>query len=127
MMPGMDGVEVTRRLRADALTSALPIIMLTARARPSDKVLGLTAGADDYLVKPFDTMELVARVRGTLRRNQEFREASPLTGLPGNNRILREIGDRLRPASRSRSATATSTASRRSTTRTASPAATSSS
>ena len=64
--------------------------------RPSDKVIGLTAGADDYMVKPFDTLELVARVRDTLRRNQEFREVSPLTGLPGNNRILREIGDRLR-------------------------------
>ena len=96
MMPILDGVELTRRLRADAMTSALPIIMLTAKGQTVDKVLGLTAGADDYVVKPFDTLELVARVRGTLRRNQEFREVSPLTGLPGNNRILREIGDRLR-------------------------------
>ncbi len=96
MMPVLDGVELTRRLRADAITSALPIIMLTAKGQTVDKVLGLTAGADDYVVKPFDTLELVARVRGTLRRNQEFREVSPLTGLPGNNRILREIGDRLR-------------------------------
>jgi diguanylate cyclase (GGDEF)-like protein len=96
MMPGMDGVEVARRLRADAITSALPIIMLTAKGQTVDKVLGLTAGADDYIVKPFDTLELVARVRSTLRRNQEFREVSPLTGLPGNNRILREIGDRLK-------------------------------
>jgi diguanylate cyclase (GGDEF)-like protein len=96
MMPGMDGLEVISRLRADVLTSALPIIMLTARAQSVDKVIGLRAGADDYLVKPFDTMELVVRVRGMLRRNQEFRDASPLTGLPGNNRILREIGDRLR-------------------------------
>jgi diguanylate cyclase (GGDEF)-like protein len=61
-----------------------------------DKVVGLTAGADDYLVKPFDTLELIARVRSTLRRNQEFREVSPLTGLPGNTRILREIADRVR-------------------------------
>jgi diguanylate cyclase (GGDEF)-like protein len=61
-----------------------------------DKVVGLTAGADDYLVKPFDTSELVARVRSTLRRTQEFREVSPLTGLPGNTRILREIADRVR-------------------------------
>ena len=96
MMPELDGVEVTRRLRADVLTSALPIIMLTAKGQTVDKVLGLTAGADDYLVKPFDTLELVARVRGTLRRNQEFREVSPLTGLPGNQRILREVGDRMR-------------------------------
>ena len=96
MMPELDGVEVTRRLRSDAMTSALPIIMLTAKGQTVDKVLGLTAGADDYVVKPFDTLELVARVRGTLRRNQEFREVSPLTGLPGNQRILREVGDRIR-------------------------------
>jgi diguanylate cyclase (GGDEF)-like protein len=95
-MPSIDGVEVTRRLRAGAMTSALPIIMLTARGTTVDKVLGLTAGADDYIVKPFDTMELVARVRSTLRRNQEFREVSPLTGLAGNTRILQEISDRLR-------------------------------
>ena len=100
MMPGVDGVEVTRRLRADAMTTALPVIMLTAKGQTVDKVMGLTAGADDYIVKPFDTMELVARVRGTLRRNQEFREVSPLTGLPGNNRILREIDDRIRMGDR---------------------------
>jgi len=96
MLPVMDGIEVVKRLRADAMTSALPIIMLTAKGQTADKVLGLTEGADDYIVKPFDTFELVARVRSTLRRNQEFREVSPLTGLPGNNRILREIGDRLK-------------------------------
>lgn len=96
MMPGVDGLELTRRLRADPLTCALPIIMLTARGMTVDKVVGLTAGADDYLAKPFDTLELIARVRSTLRRNQEFREVSPLTGLPGNSRILREITDRVR-------------------------------
>ena len=96
MMPGVDGMELTRRLRADPLTSSMPIIMLTARGLTVDKVLGLTAGADDYLVKPFDTLELVARVNSTLRRNQEYREVSPLTGLPGNTRILREIADRVR-------------------------------
>jgi len=96
MMPRVDGLELTRRLRADPLMNALPIIMLTARGMTVDKVVGLTAGADDYLVKPFDTLELVARVRSTLRRNQEFREVSPLTGLPGNSRIIREINDRAR-------------------------------
>jgi diguanylate cyclase (GGDEF)-like protein len=96
MMPVMDGVEVTRQLRRHAITSALPIIMLTAKAKTSEKVLGLEAGADDYVVKPFDTLELVARIRSTLRRNQDVREASPLTSLPGNIRILREVGDRLR-------------------------------
>src|SRR4029453_6891557 len=96
MMPVLDGIELTRRLRADAMTSAIPIIMLTAKGQTADKVLGLEEGADDYLVKPFDYMELVARVYSTLRRNREFREVSPLTGLPGNTRIVREIGDRLR-------------------------------
>jgi diguanylate cyclase (GGDEF)-like protein len=95
-MPRVDGLELTRRLRADPMTSALPIILLTAKGLSVDKVVGLTAGADDYIVKPFDTSELVARVRSTLRRTQEFREVSPLTGLPGNTRILREIADRVR-------------------------------
>ena len=96
MMPRIDGLELTRRLRADPMTSALPVIMLTAKGMTVDKVNGLSAGADDYLVKPFDTAELVARVSSTLRRNKEFREVSPLTGLPGNSRIRREISDRVR-------------------------------
>lgn len=96
MMPGLDGVEVTRRIRADPLTAGLPIIMLTAKGLGADRVVGLTAGADDYIIKPFDTLELAARVRSTLRRNRQMREASPLTGLPGNARILREIADRVR-------------------------------
>ncbi len=96
MMPKLDGLELTRRVRANPLTAPMPIIMLTARGFTADKVMGLTAGADDYLVKPFDTMELLARVRSTLRRSQENREISPLTGLAGNIRILREIGDRAR-------------------------------
>ena len=96
MMPRMDGVTLTQKLRAEPLTSALPVIMLTAKGMTVDKVLGLTAGVDDYLVKPFDTAELIARVASTLRRNKEFREVSPLTGLPGNSRVRREINDRMR-------------------------------
>jgi diguanylate cyclase (GGDEF)-like protein len=99
MMPRVDGLELTQQLRANPLTTSMPIIMLTARGLTVDKVLGLTAGADDYLVKPFDTLELIARVNSTLRRNQEYREVSPLTGLPGNTRILREISDRVRSGS----------------------------
>jgi diguanylate cyclase (GGDEF)-like protein len=91
MMPKMDGIEVVRRLRAAASTASLPVIMLTAKSQPTDKVVGLSAGADDYIVKPFDTLELVARVRSTLRRNADMRAVSPLTGLPGNNRINEEI------------------------------------
>ena len=87
MMPKLDGFEVCRRLRADARTSAIPIILLTARGLTVDKVVGLTAGADDYIIKPFDALELLARVRTTLRRARELRETSPLTGLPGNHAI----------------------------------------
>lgn len=96
MMPEIDGIEVLRRVRADPMTTALPVIVLTAKGQTPDKVIGLRAGADDYLVKPFDTLELVVRVQNTLRRNRESREVSPLSGLPGNHRILREIADRLR-------------------------------
>ncbi|MGW0435043.1 GGDEF domain-containing response regulator [Micromonospora sp. NPDC003197] len=96
MMPRIDGLELTRRLRANPLTTALPVIMLTAKGMTVDKVHGLTAGADDYVIKPFDTAELIARVSSTLRRNKEFREVSPLTGLPGNSRVRREITDRVR-------------------------------
>jgi two-component system, OmpR family, response regulator MprA len=66
LMPLLDGIEVTRRLRADG--SAIPILMLTARDQVADRVAGLEAGADDYLVKPFALEELVARVRALLRR-----------------------------------------------------------
>jgi two-component system, OmpR family, response regulator MprA len=66
-MPGMDGLAVTRRLRAKGL--AVPILLLTARDAIEERVAGLDAGADDYLVKPFDVTELMARVRALLRRN----------------------------------------------------------
>ena len=66
-LPGLDGLEVCRRLRAERIWS--PVLMLTARARVPDRVDGLDAGADDYLVKPFDVDELSARVRALLRRN----------------------------------------------------------
>ena len=65
MMPGLDGVTTCRRLRAE---HAVPILMLTARGTTEDRVLGLDSGADDYLVKPFDYQELLARVRALLRR-----------------------------------------------------------
>ena len=67
MLPGMDGYQVCREIRH---TSDVPIIMLSAKAETFDKVLGLELGADDYIIKPFDTKELVARVRAVLRRFQ---------------------------------------------------------
>jgi diguanylate cyclase (GGDEF)-like protein len=91
MMPKMDGFEVAQRLRRDPRTSTCSIIMLTAKALSSDKVLGLSSGADDYIIKPFDPVELLARVKGTLRRAREMRALSPLTGLPGNIRVQEEI------------------------------------
>lgn len=68
MLPDRDGWDITRALRADAATAQLPIIMLTARVDDVDKILGLELGADDYVTKPFNPRELVARVRAVLRR-----------------------------------------------------------
>jgi diguanylate cyclase (GGDEF)-like protein len=95
MMPEMDGFEVCRRLRADSRTAHIPVIILTAKSLTVDKVVGLTAGADDYVLKPFDPMELIARVRTTLRRSGDLRASSPLTGLPGNHRIQQEVARRM--------------------------------
>lgn len=69
MMPNMSGPELTRRLRKDPLTNAIPIIMLTAKVSEDDKVTGLNAGADDYIIKPFSPRELVARISAVLRRS----------------------------------------------------------
>ena len=95
MMPKLDGFEVAQRLRRDPRTSSSSIIMLTAKALSADKVLGLSSGADDYIIKPFDPVELLARVKGTLRRAREMRALSPLTGLAGNIRIQEEIQRRV--------------------------------
>jgi DNA-binding response OmpR family regulator len=70
MLPGMDGLEVCRALRAEPATAAIPIIMVTARAEETDRIVGLEIGADDYIAKPFSPNELVARVRALLRRTQ---------------------------------------------------------
>ncbi len=68
MLPGLSGIELARRLRADRRTKAIPIIMLTARADEQDKLTGLDTGADDYITKPFSPRELTARVKAVLRR-----------------------------------------------------------
>jgi two-component system, OmpR family, phosphate regulon response regulator OmpR len=68
MLPGIDGLEVCRRLRAAPESAALPILMLTARGEDVDKIVGLELGADDYLAKPFNPRELLARLRAVLRR-----------------------------------------------------------
>lgn len=70
MMPSVSGIELTRRLRKDTQTRDIPIIMLTARITEDDKITGLDAGADDYLIKPFSPRELMARIRAVLRRSR---------------------------------------------------------
>ncbi|MDD6378931.1 MAG: response regulator transcription factor [Prevotella sp.] len=77
-MPGMTGLEVCRHLR-DERGYALPVLMLTALGTTDDIVLGLQAGADDYMVKPFKFTELVARINALLRRVESYRQAAPLT------------------------------------------------
>ena len=78
MLPGMSGIELCRRLRARADTERLPIIMLTARGEESERVRGLSTGADDYIVKPFSVPELIARIRALLRRTNPQRVAAQL-------------------------------------------------
>jgi DNA-binding response OmpR family regulator len=78
MLPGLSGLEVCRLLRGDKTTEALPIIMVTARAEETDRIVGLDIGADDYLAKPFSPNELVARVRALIRRSKRV-ETPPAT------------------------------------------------
>ena len=88
---GKNGNEICRLLRNDTRTSHVPIIMLTSRKETDDIVAGLEAGADDYITKPFDTTELVARLKTHLRRAKQVKSFNPLTGLPGNIMIEEEI------------------------------------
>jgi DNA-binding response OmpR family regulator len=76
MLPGMDGFDVCRAMRADPTTAAVPVIMLTAKAEESDRIVGLELGADDYITKPFSPGEVVARVRALLRRSNRSAPAS---------------------------------------------------
>ncbi len=76
MLPGMDGLDVCRAMRADPTTAAVPVIMLTAKGEESDRIVGLELGADDYITKPFSPGEVVARVRALLRRAQRPASAS---------------------------------------------------
>jgi two-component system phosphate regulon response regulator PhoB len=93
MLPGKSGVALAKKLRGDERTRELPIIMLTARVHEEDKVLGLEAGADDYITKPFSPKELVARVRAVLRRRQphlagDVVEIGALSLNPATHRVI---------------------------------------
>lgn len=102
MLPGMTGIELARRLRADQRTHNIPIIMLTARIDERDKILGLESGADDYITKPFSPRELMARIRAVLRRRMpqmsdealmvEGLELSPLTHRVSANGVNVDLG-----------------------------------
>src|SRR4030042_913221 len=94
-MPLVCGDEVCRILKQDILIQHLPIIMLTGKGEVSDKVHGINAGADDYMVKPFEPEELGPRVKMVLRRAARDLDANPLTRLPGNVSIINEIQKRI--------------------------------
>jgi PAS domain S-box-containing protein len=95
MMPGMDGFTLAQKLRSDRETSLTPIIFLSARGQTADKVRAFKLGAEDYLVKPFDSAELLARVEKALARRDLELGASPTTRLPGSQAIEAEIDRRL--------------------------------
>lgn len=94
-MPKLSGFEVLEKIRQDATTRLVPIIMLTSLAKTKDKLTGIKLGADEYLNKPFEPVELLIRVEGLLRRMKETLYANPLTGLPGNVSVENEIKERL--------------------------------
>ncbi len=95
MLPGLDGFEVCRRLRELWHLRTVPVLMLTALGRIEDKLRGIEAGADDYITKPVAIPELLARLEMHLRRSRRERAANPLSGLPGNPEIERELRQRL--------------------------------
>src|SRR5437899_3835012 len=83
MLPHVDGLEICRSVRANERTASIPIIMLTARAEESERIVGLEIGADDYIAKPFSPNELVARVRALLRRTHRQPSAGARIGYGG--------------------------------------------
>jgi diguanylate cyclase (GGDEF)-like protein len=95
MMPELDGLEVCRQLKADGRTNHIPVVMLSARTQAQDKVASIEAGADDFITKPFDFSDLVARITINLIRARQKRDVSPLTGLPGGISIEAETKRRI--------------------------------
>jgi CheY-like chemotaxis protein len=95
MLPDYDGFQVTERIRADRKLADVPIIFVSARGQTADKVRALKLGGDDYVTKPFDALELGARVESVLQRKERELDSSPTTKLPGSIAIDREIHRRL--------------------------------
>ncbi|NTU78708.1 MAG: response regulator [Chloroflexales bacterium] len=98
VMPRLDGYEALRQLRNDTRTAHIPMIVVTNRGAPADLVSGFESGADDYVTKPVIGDELIARIKGHLRRAARRPVHSPLTGLPGNSLLTEEIRYRQRRA-----------------------------
>ena len=95
MMPILTGPQVCEQLKQDLLLRHIPTLMLTGKSELQDKVYGIDAGAEDYLVKPFEPQELLARVKMVLRRASRDLDANPLTRLPGNISIQHELERRI--------------------------------
>jgi diguanylate cyclase (GGDEF)-like protein len=96
MMPQLDGYEAIRQLRNDTRTAHLPMLILTAKSTLDDVVVGFETGADDYITKPFNIPELLARIKGQLRRADQPPVRNPLTGLAGNTLLTEELKYRLK-------------------------------
>ncbi len=91
MMPVMNGRDFCKEVKKDILLRHIPVIMLTGKGEVQDRISGIEAGADDYIVKPFSPDELLARIRMILKRTTRSLDASPLTHLPGNTSIMDEL------------------------------------
>lgn len=91
MMPVMNGREFCKALKKDILLRHIPVIMLTGKGEVQDRIEGIEAGADDYIVKPFDPNELLARIKMILKRTVSSLDANPLSHLPGNTSIMEEF------------------------------------
>ena len=95
VLPDIAGPDICKIIRKDPLFSNIPILMLTGKGEVEDKVGGLEAGVDDYMLKPFNPQELIARIRMLIRRSSANLDASPLTRLPGNVSINKELMDQI--------------------------------
>ena len=80
MLPGLDGLSINRSLKKDPLTAGIPVVILTAKSDETDRIVGLELGADDYIVKPFNPKELLARVKAILRRTEQEPAQRPRLG-----------------------------------------------
>src|SRR3989338_1846755 len=90
-MPVMNGREFSKTLKKDILLRHIPVIMLTGKGEVKDRISGIEAGVDDYMIKPFAPDELLARIKMILRRTIRSLDANPLTHLPGNTSIMEEL------------------------------------